>query len=59
MLKVSYLENLSSKQIIEMDHHPVVAAVLSLSGIRLFCNATDSSPPGSCVHGISQARVLE
>ena len=59
MLKVSYLENLSSKQIIEMDHHPVVATVLSLSGIRLFCNATDSSPPGSCVHGVSQARVLE
>ena len=23
------------------------------------CNATDCSPPGSCVHGISQARILE
>ena len=59
MLKVSYLEDLSSKQIIEMDYHPVVAVVSSLSGIQLFCNPTDSSPPGSSVHGISQARILE
>ena len=23
------------------------------------CNPTDCSPPGSCVHGIFQARILE
>ena len=54
MLKVSYLENLSSEQIIEMDRHPVVAVVSPLSGIRLFRDAIDSSPPGSSVQGISQ-----
>ena len=31
----------------------------SLSRIRLFCNHMDCSPPGSFVHGISQARILE
>ena len=29
-----------------------------LSRVRL-CNALDSSPPSSSVHGISQARILE
>ena len=27
--------------------------------VRLFCNPMDCSPPGSSVHGISQARILE
>ena len=31
----------------------------SLSCVRLFCNPMDCSPPGSSVHGISQARILE
>ena len=31
----------------------------SLSRIRLFCNSVDCSSPGSSVHGISQARILE
>ena len=26
---------------------------------RTLCNSTDCSPPGSSVHGISQARILE
>ena len=30
-----------------------------LSRIWLFCNPMDCSPPGSSVHGISQARILE
>ena len=34
-------------------------AVWSLSGVRLFCDPMDRSPPGSSVHGISQARILE
>ena len=28
--------------------------VVQLSGIQLFCNSTDCSPPGSSVHGISR-----
>ena len=36
-----------------------VAVVWSLSHVWLFCSPTDCSPPGSSVHGISQARILE
>ena len=32
---------------------------LSLSHVWLFCNPTDCSLPGSSVHGISQARIME
>ena len=32
---------------------------LGLSHVRLFWNPMDCSPPGSSVHGISQARILE
>ena len=31
----------------------------SLSCVQLFCNPRDQSPPGSFVHGIFQARILE
>ena len=31
----------------------------SLSLVRFFCEPMDSSPPGSSVHGILQAKVLE
>ena len=30
-----------------------------LSHVQLFCDPLDYSPPGSSVHGISQARILE
>ena len=33
--------------------------VKSLSHIRLFCNPMGYNPPGSSVHGILQARILE
>ena len=33
--------------------------VQSLSQVRLSCDATDCSPSGSSVHGISQARILK
>ena len=36
-----------------------VVVVESLSHVRLFCDPIDRSSPGSSVHGISQARVLE
>ena len=32
---------------------------ISLSLVWLICNPLDYSPPGSSVHGISQARILE
>ena len=37
----------------------IVFVVLSLSHFRLFSNPTDSSLPGSSVHGIYQVRILE
>ena len=39
-----------------IEHFVVVQ---SLSHVRLYCNPMDQSPPGSSVHGISQARILE
>ena len=33
--------------------------VLALSHVWLFCNPMDCSPPGTSVHGILQARILE
>ena len=37
----------------------VPKGVKFLSSVGLFCDPMDSSPPGSSVHGIFQARVLE
>ena len=36
-----------------------VAVVEMLGHVRIFCNPMDCSPPGSSVHGILQARILE
>ena len=36
----------------------ILALVQSLSRVRLFCNPKDCSPPGSSVHGTSQAGIL-
>ena len=36
-----------------------VVVVSFLSRVQLFCDPTDCSLPGSSVHGISQARILE
>ena len=35
----------------------MVLVVSSLSRVQLFCNPMNCSPPGSSVHGISQARI--
>ena len=35
------------------------AAAKSLQSCPTLCNPIDSSPPGSSVHGIFQARILE
>ena len=36
-----------------------IDAIESLSQVQLFCDTMDCSPPGSSVHGIFQARILE
>ena len=40
-------------------NHAAAAAVKSLQSCLTLCNPIDGSPPGSSVHGIFQARVLE
>ena len=37
----------------------VSVVVQSLSHVQLFCNPMECSLPGSSIHGISQARILE
>ena len=37
----------------------VCAHTQSLYPVQLFCRPIDSSPPGSSIHGISQARILK
>ena len=41
------------------DLAAVTAAAKSLQSCPTLCNPRDGSPPGSSVHGIYQARVLE
>ena len=41
-----------------LAHKSCVSCAQSLSRVQL-CNPMDCSPPGSSVHGISQARILE
>ena len=38
---------------------PAVAAAKSLQSCPTVCDPIDGSPPGSSIHGIFQARVLE
>ena len=42
-----------------MDTGPVAAAAKSLQSCPTLCDPIDSSPPGSSVPGILQARILE
>ena len=41
------------------QQNTAAAAVKSLQLCPTLCDPIDGSPPGSCVHGILQARVLE
>ena len=43
----------------QLSHQVSPAAAKSLQSCLILCNPRDSSPPGSSVHGIFQARVLE
>ena len=42
-----------------MMNYTLLVAVWSLSRVQLFCNLMDCSLPGSSVHGIFQAGILE
>ena len=46
--------NLASGGLLEELHE-----VKSLSHVRLFADPMDCNPPGSSIHGILQARILE
>ena len=54
-LSVQYSKNSMSYSIL----HCKVVVVESLSCVQLFCDPMDCTPPGSSVHGILQARILE
>ena len=59
---LSECPKLGPLRLILSSHNPSlgVAVVLqSLSQVQLFCDPMDSSQPGSPVHGILQARILE
>ena len=47
------------KYISKRWRHAAAAAAKSLQSCPTLCNTVDGNPPGSCVHGILQARVLE
>ena len=53
----------SSREEVNFNHHcqkhNLLLLSLRLSHVLLFCNPRDCSLPGSSVHGISQARILE
>ena len=41
------------------DHPRLLHACMHAQSCLTLCNPMDSSPPGSSVHGISQAKILE
>ena len=50
---------LSSLFLIPLWVMPSTAVIQSPSHVQLFWDPMDCSPPGSSVHGICQARILE
>ena len=53
-----FLRNLSVFRLVLL-FIPGCCKLQSLGCVRLFCDPVNHSPPGFCVHGISQARTLE
>ena len=52
----SHLPQLPWSQLV---HHCVCVCAMSLQSCPAVCDPVDCSPPGSSVHGVLQARVLE
>ena len=48
-----------SRHFYHTQHMVLHACAKSLQTCMTLCNPVDCSPPGSCVHGILQARILE
>ena len=48
----------SLEQVLDIVNRVTVVVYL-LNHVQLFCDPMDWSPPGSSLHGISQARILE
>ena len=59
MLLLQVTENCNSAGLNIRKMYFVAVVVYSLSHVRLFCDPVVCSPPGSSVHGISQAGILE
>ena len=51
------LDNNPRQMIVQISHG--AAAAKSLQSCPTLCDPMDGSPPGSSIHGIFQARVLE
>ena len=51
------LDNNPRQMIVQISHG--AAAAKSLQSCLTLCDPMDGSPPGSSIHGIFQARVLE
>ena len=49
----------ASASVLPMNAAAAAAAAKSLQSCPTLCNPIDGSPPGSSVHGILRARVLE
>ena len=47
------------KQILKMEQDKIMCACMNCFSCVRLCNPKDCSPPGSSVHGILQARILE
>ena len=53
------LDNNPRQMIVQISHGAAAAAAESLQSCPTLCDPMDGSPPGSSIHGIFQARVLE
>ena len=59
MLSLQVTENCNSAGLTIRKMYFVAVVVYLLSHVRLFCDPMVCSPPGSSVHRISQAGILE
>ena len=56
---LSQTEGVQSERHSSHQHSAAAAAAKSLQSCPTLCDPIDGSPPGSSIHGIFQARVLE
>ena len=59
LMKKSNITSIQNPPSCSPNHDPLAAAAKSLQSCPTLCDPMDCSPPGSPVHGIFQARVLE